>query len=188
MENYDWILVSPIFVLCFLLNMHLLSIDSLQYFLGVASVGALFVRCPETACLQQGVWPPVQHHGGGRCGNDSHCITYPGLDVVVPFVIWHGDKPWERERDGVRWEEGRRRSRTKYGKRWKGASERQKSVEKREGEYKWASRGTVQWKIARGGKDKQKLEHFWGGWRAAKHWDKIKSAIFVLLYIFYNLL
>lgn len=79
--------------------LHIFSIHSLQYFLGVAGVGALFVGCPEAAWLQQCVWPPVKHHGGGRRGNDSHCITHPGLDVVVPFVIRHGDKPWDRERE-----------------------------------------------------------------------------------------
>lgn len=85
--------------------------DSLQYFFGVAGVGALFVRCPEAAWLWHSVWPPVQYHGGGCRGNDSHCITYPGLDVVVPFVIWHRDKPWERqwEKEKGRESEVRRR-------------------------------------------------------------------------------
>lgn len=73
------------------------SLDSLQYFLRVASVRAFFVRCPEAARLQQGVWPTVEHHGWSCCGNDSHCITHSGLNVVVPFVIWDWDKPWERE-------------------------------------------------------------------------------------------
>lgn len=61
------------------------AIASPEHFVRVAS--SLLVRGSVALRLQKGVWPPVEHHGGGRHGDDSHPVTNPGLQGVVPLIV-----------------------------------------------------------------------------------------------------
>lgn len=65
--------------------------DLPEHLIGVPSNGPLLVRGPVALRLHQGVCPPVEHHGGGCHGDDSHPIAHASLQAVVPLVIRHRD-------------------------------------------------------------------------------------------------